>query len=160
MSGRGGDRDASLQMPLIGASDGEDDEGSMPPVPPELEPASDAGPRDTDGFEGYVGERAATGAPHKAVVKGTGSGGGGEEVDEERVKPGVLSLLWASIWALKSLSASPNDLESRDYDMYESEVVMRSLQERCLQVRARGVRGVGCGRAVAAAAAAEAAPAA
>ena len=117
--------------------DGGADESAPLLVPDE---ANDA-PRDTDGFEGYVGARAIAAGAHEIAGSATAAATPG---DGARSRPSVLKLLWRSIWALNSLSAAPNDLESRDYDMYESDVTMRHLHERCLQVRARA-SATGCG---------------
>jgi hypothetical protein len=121
--------------------DGGADESTPLVVPDE---ASDA-PRDTDGFEGYVGARAIAAGAHEIAGSATAAATPG---DGARSRPSVLQLLWRSIWALNSLSAAPNDLESRDYDMYESDVMMAQLHERCLQVRAPLARArSGCIRA-------------
>ena len=110
--------------------DGGADESAPLLVPDE---ANDA-PRDTDGFEGYVGARAIAAGAYEIAGSATAAATPGD--DGARSRPSVLKLLWRSIWALNSLSAAPNDLESRDYDMYESDVMMAQMHERCLQVRA------------------------
>jgi hypothetical protein len=125
---------SSLQTLVAGGPD-RDGVGESSPLLLASDDANRA-PPDTDGYEGYVGARA-HGASHKAHMKAKAVSVAPAAAPGEGARPSVLKIFWRSIWALKSLSASPNDLESRDYDMYESDVMMRHLHER--RVRARAV---------------------